>query len=74
MLTDKEIWEMAGPCWTSPQCFTVLVFARAIEQASRAEALEECACLCDQLWTRAGDADQCADAIRILAKTEGESK
>lgn len=41
--------------------------ARAPADAVRAQALEEAACLCDQLWTRAGDADQCADAIRALA-------
>lgn len=36
-------------------------------QASRRAALEECAQVCDRLWTRAGDADECADAIRALS-------
>lgn len=41
MLTDKLIWEIAEPCWKDAQTFTVLAFARAIEQASRRAALEE---------------------------------
>jgi hypothetical protein len=36
-------------------------------QAAEAAALERAAQVCDQLWTRAGDADECADAIRKLA-------
>jgi hypothetical protein len=48
--------------------------ARSIEQASRRAAIEEAADLCDQLWNRYGDADECADAIRaIAAPTHGES-
>ena len=39
-----------------------LIIGRAVERA----ALERAAQLCEQLWTRAGDADQCADAIRAL--------
>jgi hypothetical protein len=49
VLTDAQIWEMANPCWKSPQLFTVLEFARAIEQASRRAAIEECAGVCDDI-------------------------
>lgn len=38
------------------------LFAAAVEK----QTLERSAQLCEQLWTRAGDADQCADAIRAL--------
>ena len=40
------------------------------EEAVRLER-EQCAELCDHLWTRAGDADQCADAIRARSQ-EGQ--
>jgi hypothetical protein len=36
-------------------------------QAAEVAALERAAQVCDQLWVRAGDADECADAIRKLA-------
>lgn len=43
-------------------------FAFEAWQQSRREALEEAADLCDQLWNRYGDADECADAIRALSQ------
>ena len=58
----KRIGWPDGPN-TKEQC-------RQFWQASRRSALEEAADLCDrigQLWTRYGDADECADAIRELA-------
>jgi hypothetical protein len=35
-------------------------------ELSRRRVLEEAAALCEHLWTRAGTADECADAIRGL--------
>jgi hypothetical protein len=46
------------------------------KDAERREALEEAADLCDQLWNRYGDADECADAIRALSQktAQGDMK
>jgi hypothetical protein len=46
------------------------------KDAGRREALEEAADLCDQLWNRYGDADECADAIRALSQktAQGDMK
>jgi hypothetical protein len=40
---------------------------RAYGDACALAALETAANECGRLWTRAGDADQCEDAIRALA-------
>lgn len=37
-------------------------------KAAQADAYERAAQLCDQMFNRAADADECADAIRALAK------
>lgn len=37
-------------------------------------ALERAAQVCEQLWTRAGDADQCTDAIRALMDQDASSE
>jgi hypothetical protein len=76
MLTDKQIWELAGPCWKSPQEFTVLAFARAIEQASRRTALEEAfepiklAIGMLSLHGHEADAKKVAASIRSLANED----
>jgi hypothetical protein len=54
---------MSGNFYSSERMRT---YAQQVRRTAREEALEEAAALCDQLWTRAGDADQCADAIRSL--------
>lgn len=80
-MTDDQILELVvdlapGEEYTDPEdgvrCFNTLGFARKFAAAVRREAFEEAAQVCDQLWTRAGDADQCADAIRALARESGD--
>jgi hypothetical protein len=39
---------------------------RSYGEACARAALEAAARECDRLWTRAGNADECADAIRAL--------
>jgi hypothetical protein len=43
---------------------------RAYGEACARAALEAAADECGRLWARAGDADQCEDAIRALATQE----
>jgi len=46
---------------------------KAWQEAVKRER-EECAYLCDQLFKRAGDADECADAIRARSEQGKEER
>ncbi len=44
-----------------------------IYAAGRRQGLEEAKAACEQLWARAGNADECADAIDAPLQTRGKS-
>jgi hypothetical protein len=50
-------------CWN--RCYWA---GRAFAEEAVKQERERCAELCDHLWTRAGDADECADAIRARSR------
>lgn len=68
-MSDEELgslWESACKRLSKGEPIPIVPILRAIESA----AYERAAMACDELSSRAGTADEAADAIRAMAKGE----